>query len=97
MALFAVVPLRSKVNVRMTVRTFLPDICEDKISVAERAVRILMQPSERIACFLMIEIRGRADGRPARAGMTVQTIEAQRTVRIVHPSLHLLLARCRNT
>ena len=91
MALFAVAPLFSPVNVRMTVGTFLSHIPEDEIGVAEGAVGILMQPSERIACFLMVEIRRRADGRPAGTGMTVQTIEAQGTVRIVHPPLHLLL------
>ena len=95
-ALFAVAPLFPPVNVRMTVGTFLPDICKHQISVAERAVRILMQPSERVARFLMIEIRGGSDGRPARTGVTVQAIEAQGTVRIVHLSLHLLLGCSRS-
>jgi len=71
----------------MTFGALFAHLGKYKIEVAKSAIDILMHTPQRIAGFLMVEIRRRANRRPACIRMAIQAIQAQRTVWIVHPAL----------
>jgi hypothetical protein len=62
-ALGAVASELAAVHVRVTIRTILPHISEDRLDVALRAGDFLVQPAERIARRVVVEFGDRPNGR----------------------------------
>jgi hypothetical protein len=69
------------VNVRVALFATLADIGEHRLDVALRAFHFLVQAPQRIIRFVVIEFRNRANGLPARGGVTVLARNRQGTVR----------------
>ncbi len=82
-ALFAVRPQLSLVNVRVAILASLSYICEHWLDVALGAIDRLVQAAERVSRLIVIEFRDGTDRPPALRSMTVLTGNAEIPVRTV--------------
>lgn len=53
------------VNVRVAIRTLMPDVREDEFDVALRTLHFLVHAPQRIARLIVIKLRYGPDGLPA--------------------------------
>lgn len=82
MALGAIRAKLAQVNVGMTIRTVLPDIGEDRLSMTLPARHTPMPAAQRISSLIVIEFRNRTNGRPASGDMAILARHLQRTMRV---------------
>lgn len=79
-------------NILVAIGAILPHVFEDRLHMALLARHLLVQPTQWIVRFVVIEFRHRAYGAPAGRSMTVLTGYVERPVRILR-SLVLWIAR----
>ena len=75
------------VNIGMAILTILPHIREYRFYVALRALHFLVHAAQRIVRFGVIEFGDRANGAPARSGVTVLARNRERSVRTTRAAL----------
>ena len=81
MALCAVRPHLSPVNVRMAIRAILAYIRKNRLQVTLRALHLFVQTSQRVFRFVVIEFRYRANWLPTRRCVAILARNRQRPVR----------------
>ena len=60
-----------QVNVRMAIRTILPDICEDRLRMTFNTSNFFVLSTQRISGFVVVELQHGAYWTPRRCGVTV--------------------------
>lgn len=94
MTLFAIASELTAVNIRVAVRADLGSVGKSEPDVTLAAIQRHMQSPERVSGLIVIELRGGADGIPARRRMTICTGDPQRVMRTAGaPPLVLSLVR----
>lgn len=68
-------------DVRVAIRAILSHIRKHWLNVALRALHFLVQPAQRIFCFVVVEFRYRANWLPTRRCVAVFAWNRQRPVR----------------
>lgn len=69
------------VHVTVTIRAVFPDIGENRLDMALRALHFFVHPAQRILGLVVVKLRVRADGAPPGGGVTVLARDRQRAVR----------------
>jgi len=80
-ALGAIGPHLTAMNVGVAVRAILPDIGKDRFDVALRAGNFFVHAAKGISRGVVIELRNRANRNPACAGVAVLARNRKRAVR----------------
>jgi hypothetical protein len=75
------------VNIGVAILTILPHIREYRFYVALRALHFLVHAAQRVVRFVVIEFGYRANGAPARSGVTVLARNRERSVRTTSAAL----------
>ena len=76
-----------QVNVRMTIRTILPDICEDRLRMTFNTSNFFVLSTQWIGSLVVIELQHRAYWTPGCRGVTVFARNRERSVRTADISL----------
>ena len=77
MALFALDPQLALMDIRMTIGTIGPDVGEHQIDVALRAGNALVEPTQRVGRFIVVELRNVPKRFPSRERMAIVTSQLQ--------------------
>jgi len=80
-ALGAVGPHLTPMNVGVAVRAIFPDISEDRLDVALRAGNFFVHAAKGISRGVVVELRNGANRNPTGAGVAVLARNCQRAVR----------------
>lgn len=95
MALLAIRPQGSPVNVRVAVGTFVTHIGENQFGMALRAGNRLMHAAQRITGLVVIELRNAANRRPTIYGVAILAGNREGAVRAARTVVGLGLRRDR--
>ena len=80
-ALGAIGPHLTAMNVGVAVRAIFPDISEDRLDVALRAGNFFVHAAKGISRGVVVELRNGANRNPTGAGVAVLARNCQRAVR----------------